>query len=59
MKPIKRLIKRRSVATQAEMNNLYKPPKFSMESRYAFLLQVWVIQTFAFVVETVSCTCSI
>ena len=40
MKPIKRLFKRRSVATQAEMNNLYKPPKFDMESRYAFLLQV-------------------
>lgn len=40
MKPLKRLYKRRSVATQAEMNNLYKPPKFEMESRYAFLLQV-------------------
>ncbi|CAN0453193.1 unnamed protein product, partial [Hapterophycus canaliculatus] len=40
VKPIKRLIKRRSVATQTQMNNLYKPPKFSMESRYAFLLQV-------------------
>lgn len=24
------------------MNNLYKPPKFDMESRYAFLLQVGV-----------------
>jgi len=40
VKPIKRWIKRRSVPTQAQMNNLYKPPKFSMESRYAFLLQV-------------------
>lgn len=37
--PIKRLFKRRSVATQAQMNSLYKPPKFDMESRYAFLLQ--------------------
>ena len=40
VKPIKRWIKQRSVPTQAQMNNLYKPPKFSMESRYAFLLQV-------------------
>lgn len=40
VKPIKRLVKRRSVATQAQMNNLYMPPKFGMESRYAFLLQV-------------------
>ncbi|CBJ32340.1 conserved unknown protein [Ectocarpus siliculosus] len=38
--PVKRLFKRRSVATQAQMNSLYKPPKFDMESRYAFLLQV-------------------
>eukprot|EP00903_Cladosiphon_okamuranus_P011141 g10515.t1 len=40
VKPVKRLFKRRSVATQAEMDKLYKPPKFDMESRYAFLLQV-------------------
>eukprot|EP00752_Nemacystus_decipiens_P003601 g3320.t1 len=40
VKPIKRFFKQRSVATQSEMNNLYKPPKFDMESRYAFLLQV-------------------
>lgn len=45
VKPIKRLFKRRSVATQSQMNSLYKPPKFSMESRYAFLLQVCTVAT--------------
>ncbi|CAM9493483.1 unnamed protein product [Ectocarpus sp. 4 AP-2014] len=49
--PIKRLFKRRSVATQAQMNGLYKPPKFDMESRYAFLLQACL---FAFDVLGVS-----
>ena len=39
IKRILRFIKRRSVATQKELDDLYKPPKFSIESRCAFLLQ--------------------
>ncbi|CAM9337762.1 unnamed protein product, partial [Discosporangium mesarthrocarpum] len=40
VRPLLRLFKRRSAATQAQLNNLYRPPDFSMETRYAFLIQV-------------------
>ncbi|CAM9095385.1 unnamed protein product, partial [Phaeothamnion confervicola] len=46
VQPLKRLARRRSCASQRELDRLYKPPTFSIELRYATLLQALFVTLF-------------